>query len=301
MCPAGHPSRATDFCDECGLPIPAGAAAARPPAVVPAAPRGQKCPNCGTFSPQDALFCEACGYDFITGTMPRGTASELLGLAQADATPPNAMPATPPTPEVPSQAARVVGPAATPAPPRDVPPATIAHGTSDLPLPDLPSAPSIAIPPTTSPDEDAGGPARGVQASLPWVAEVWIDPDWYRLQDSPDPLPSPGLPEIFPLPADGALIGRASRSQHLTPDIDCGTDSGCSRRQAQLTADGRRWWVEDLGSANGTFVGLTGEPLPATPITTGRTELTSDSRIYVGAWTRIVIRLATEEELGQFA
>ncbi len=34
-------------------------------------PGRQPCPNCGADNSVDALFCENCGYDFTTGTMPR--------------------------------------------------------------------------------------------------------------------------------------------------------------------------------------------------------------------------------------
>ena len=93
------------------------------------------------------------------------------------------------------------------------------------------------------------------------------------------------------------LVGRTSRSRNIHPDIDCGTDSGVSRRQAQLTTDGTRWFVEDLDSANGTFVGTAAGALPEDPIPVGvKQELDADDRVYVGAWTRLVIRQATEDE-----
>ena len=245
------------------------------------------------MSASDALFCEACGYDFITGTMPRGTVSQLLGLVNSEAA------------------------ATTPNGPADE---GAADESAELATPPTTSTPALSQPDPTSPTpervDDAAGditPSQvAAEAEIPtsaarpptpsqrFVAEVWIDPDWYRVQSSPDPLPSPGLPEVFPLPPSGGLIGRASRSQRLIPEVDCGADSGCSRRQAMLTGDGRRWWVEDLGSANGTFVGDSGDPLPEEPIGAGRTELTADSRIYVGAWTRVVVRIATEGEESLF-
>ena len=128
--------------------------------------------------------------------------------------------------------------------------------------------------------------------------EIWIDPDWYEAQDSPDQLPSPGLPEVLPLRHSSILVGRKSASRNINPEIDCGTDSGVSRRQSQLTTDGRRWFVEDLDSANGTFVGSAAGALPTDPIAVGtKYELDADDRIYVGAWTRLVIREATPEEI----
>lgn len=245
-CPAGHRSESEDYCDVCGIPIGAPSAGPEAPASPssapspsgPAAPDAPPapvavvaCPSCGVENPADALFCEACGYDFTTGTMPRSAP------AAASSVPADPSPATPPSPAAPV-------------------------------------------------------------AALVWVAEVWIDPDWYAEQVSPDPLPSPGLPTIVPLRASSLLIGRPSRSRSIHPDVDCGLDSGTSRRQAQLTTDGTRWWVEDLGSANGTFVGPASGPLPADPIPLGpKRELDDDDRIYVGAWTRIVVRRATEDEV----
>jgi hypothetical protein len=231
-CPSGHPSTSTDYCDVCGLPIatPAAAVAAPAPAATPAAaPTGQACPNCSEAASADALFCENCGYDFTTGTMPRPASSLDL-------------PAGPPAP--------------------------------------TPSAPA---------------------AVAEWVVERWVDPDWYAVQQSDDPCPSPGLPAVIPLTEKSLLIGRPSRSRGISPEIDCGDDTGVSRRQAQLTTDGQRWWVEDLQSSNGTYVASAAGPLPEDPIIPGqRQELNPDDRIYVGAWTRLVVRKATpEEQAGQ--
>jgi hypothetical protein len=134
-----------------------------------------------------------------------------------------------------------------------------------------------------------------------WVVERWVDPDWYEVQQSDDPCPSPGLPTVIPVTAKSVLIGRPSKSRGITPEVDCGNDTGVSRRQAQLTTDGQRWWVEDLQSSNGTFVGPNSGPLPEDPIPAGqRRELNADDRVYVGAWTRLVVRKSTpEEQAGQ--
>jgi hypothetical protein len=223
--------------------------------VVPAAPTGNTCPNCRAPNSPDALFCEACGYDFTTGTMPRppdgdGAPSALdLGPAGAPASPPSPAPVAPDAPEA--------APAA---------------------------APEAAAP---------VAPAVPVE----WVTEVWVDPDWYDAQESDETCPSPGLPVIVPLSRQSILIGRPSVSRSIHPDVDCSGDIGVSRRQAQLTTDGQRWWVEDLQSANGTYVGPASGPLPSEPVPPGqRRELDEDDRIYLGAWTRLVVRRATPEE-----
>ncbi len=249
-CPAGHDSTATDYCDTCGeamvagepkggidqaldLDSPGGSSA---PTTEAAA--GNPCPNCGVPNATDALFCENCGYDHTTGTMPR----------RAD-----------PTAESAAAASATTGGDGMP---------SAAEGTNVAP----------ALDP-------------------PWVAEVWIDPQWYGQQESPDPLPSPGLPAVVPLRHTSLLIGRVSQSRGITPDVDCGADNGVSRRHAQLTTDGQRWWVEDLSSSNGTFIGDATSPPPNTPIPVGsKREVGADDRIYVGSWTRIVLRPAADGE-----
>ena len=245
VCPNGHTSQAEDFCDTCGAkidlenqpeaaPEPAAEPAAAVEPAAAAAPEQQVCPNCSTPNAPDALFCEACGYDFTTGALPRGAAprGSENGSGSGSA----------------SVEAATVG--------------SIAP----------------AIP-------------------LEWVAEVWVDPEWYAVQEADEPMPSPGLPAVVGLRTRSLLIGRVSPSRNIHPDIDCTTDTGVSRRHAQLTTDGQRWFVEDLGSSNGTFVGPASGPLPEDPIAVGpRTELDDDDRIYVGAWTRIVVRAATDDE-----
>ncbi|MDQ6522314.1 FHA domain-containing protein [Nocardioides sp. LHD-245] len=130
-----------------------------------------------------------------------------------------------------------------------------------------------------------------------WVAEVWIDPDWYADQESTDPLPSAGVPTVVLLKTTSVLVGRTSRSRGIHPDIDLGTDNGISRRHCQLTTDGSRWWVEDLGSSNGTYLGSAVGPLPTDPVPVGeKREIAPDARVYLGAWTRIVVRRAQPGE-----
>ncbi|MFT4215705.1 MAG: FHA domain-containing protein [Micropruina sp.] len=366
ICPAGHTSAAEDYCDICGLPVTAGPDAGAPSAPPPAATPGAVCPNCGTTNAPDALFCEACGYDFTTGTMPRS-------VAPAPAVPPAqwssvSTPGDPgsepdhgrssvPTPDDSgsqndqpdhgwSSVSRPPSPTDAPDQSSPIPAAASDPDASSSPAPDpgssgsptspspadapVPSWSTLSIPeasvaapepsaaetssspsaaPVESPTPAATPPVptppsrRPLQVrptSVEWVAEVWIDPDWYATQGSTDALPSPGLPDVVPLRSSSALIGRTSRSRNIHPDIDCELDSGVSRRHAQVTTDGSRWWIEDLESANGTYIGPSAGPLPADPIGRGRVEFAPDQRIYLGAWTRIVIRTATDDEKQAF-
>ena len=133
------------------------------------------------------------------------------------------------------------------------------------------------------------------------MAEVWVDPDWYAAQESDGPVPVAGPAGGRPAArARSVLIGRAvGAAATSTPTSTAAPTPGVSRRHAQLTTDGQRWWVEDLQSSNGTYVGPAGGPLPTDPVAPGqRRELAEDDRIYLGAWTRIVVRRATPEERG---
>jgi hypothetical protein len=149
----------------------------------------------------------------------------------------------------------------------------------------------MPAPPSNAPAATA--PAAGVD----WVAELWVDPEWFEHQDAPGGCATSGAPTVVPLRATTIAIGRRSKSRGLAPELDCSGDGAVSHEHARLTLDRDRWYVEDLGSTNGTFVGAPGEPLPTTPLPPRqRRELADDERIYVGAWTRIMVRRATDNE-----
>ncbi len=58
--------------------------------------------------------------------------------------------------------------------------------------------------------------------------------------------------------SDDLLIGRKDNARGIFPDVDLGLDggydSGVSRRHAILAWKDNRYFLEDLGSANGTFI-----------------------------------------------
>lgn len=384
LCPDGHRSTATDWCDVCGMPMTAAPESAAPPAPEPPASSTQSCPHCGAVNAADNLFCEVCGFDFTTGVMPRiegpsfltpvtpltpagpdtspppassaaesGAAAGMVDASTAadggsspqadllgptptlDALPESSPDARPELSTSPDDAeAGTPGAGEPPASALDLgaPPVAGLRRGEEHPDPGMPVARPAAVPSphetgaaATAAQLPSGGPGTGMSAAPAasgaaapeapaevsarvrpvhrppsramagdWVVEVWIDPDWFAVQDTGEDFPSVAPPEIVRLTGSDALIGRRSRTG--APDVDCGLDSAVSRRQALLTSDGRRWWIEDLDSSNGTWVAPAIGPLPDAPIT-GRTEVDADDRIYVGAWTRLVVRPAAPSEL----
>jgi hypothetical protein len=279
-CPDGHTSQSGDYCDVCGLPIEGSSA--------------------GSAAGSSAVGSSA--------------GSSFAGSSAGSSAAPSPLP-----PPVPTPSGSAAAGTAAPAPPAS-------SLSLDAPAPATRTCPNCSTDnpadalfcencgydfttgqmPRPLPPPDAGD-AQPVPPSLPgtanpdhlsWVAEVWVDPDWYNSQGVTDPLPSVAAPVVVPLAERSLLIGRTSASRNIHPQIDVSADSGVSRRHAQLSTDGQRWWIEDLQSSNGTFIGGAGEPLPTDPIPPGqRVELEDDDRVYVGAWTRIVVRQAAPGEV----
>jgi hypothetical protein len=224
-----------------------------------------QCPNGHSSATDD--FCDVCGAPIAAGTDP----------APAAASP---APASSLTLDAPKTAPPLSCPNCRE---ENLPDAlfceTCGYDFTTGQLPAVPPAASAAAPPAD------------------WVAEVWIDPDWFAAQEAEGTCATSGPPTVVPLRGTQALIGRASKSRNVTPQVDCSADGSVSHRQAELTLDHGRWFVEDLGSTNGTFVGMAGDPLPTTPIPSHeRRELADGERIYVGAWCRVMVRRATDDE-----
>ena len=87
-CPNGHLSATTDYCDQCGIAIAAPTEPGKgpmPEAVAPAsdpATADSACPNCQSGRRREEKFCEVCGYDFQTGTLPAAPTPVAAAAAQ---------------------------------------------------------------------------------------------------------------------------------------------------------------------------------------------------------------------------
>jgi hypothetical protein len=89
VCPSGHKSATTDYCDQCGAPIARAGATPSATQVLPLveeadtspAARQGPCPECGAQRSGDDRYCERCGHDFLAP--PRATAT-WEAVASAD-------------------------------------------------------------------------------------------------------------------------------------------------------------------------------------------------------------------------
>lgn len=110
-CPNGHESEWADWCSVCGerladageaaagtAPQAAPAATAPPAETVPRvetapsvatspAAAGPTCENCGVSRHELDVFCESCGYDFASGSLPEGALDQPGDANQPAATP----------------------------------------------------------------------------------------------------------------------------------------------------------------------------------------------------------------------
>ncbi|MCP2266578.1 BadF-type ATPase [Promicromonospora thailandica] len=127
-----------------------------------------------------------------------------------------------------------------------------------------------------------------------WALEVRSDHEWSADQVRSDGVPQPGAGDaVVPLTGERLVVGRASRSRGVVPDIVC-EDTGVSRRHCEIAWVEGGWSVIDLGSANGTYVAARGDDLPTVPLRPGeRRWLADGDRVYVGGWTCLTARVVT--------
>ncbi|NUS16132.1 MAG: FHA domain-containing protein [Streptomyces sp.] len=316
LCPNGHESAATDWCDSCGMRMapPSASYGSRPPSSSasssstppvspgpafghdPAGAGGpvQLCPACGTPREGNALFCEECRYNFQTHSAttfvpPAGHSAPPRPSAGSA---PPAAPNRPPYQRYDSQPSRVNRPAE-PLPSESV---TVTSGSGDFLL-DPPSSPTVAPTSAQSAARTAVPAAGGPGAGGGWIAVIAADREYFTAMMARSGPEAGGLyfpaysPEIqLPLSGHQVTIGRQRHSTGEAPDIDLSRapeDPGVSHKHAVLVQqpDGS-WSVVDQDSTNGTTVNLAEDPIPAyTPI-----PLAEGDRVHVGAWTTITVR-----------
>ena len=77
-----------------------------------------------------------------------------------------------------------------------------------------------------------------------------------------------GAGTSFPIARDEAVIGRWDADNGIFPDVDLDSvdqEAKVSRRHARILTQEGRFFVEDLGSTNGTYINRGRRLLPGTP------------------------------------
>lgn len=150
-----------------------------------------------------------------------------------------------------------------------------------------PPQPQVAEPPVE--------PAPILDSNVKWVVVVEVDSAWFSLKGSlADQACPPASSSTVALTQKTALIGRSSQSRDIHPEVALDGDTGVSRRHAQFVRDGDDLVVIDLSSTNGTYVVAAGsEPTDDTPVVAAgsSTPLHDGDRVYLGAWSRLTVRL----------
>ncbi|BCJ34452.1 hypothetical protein Athai_19550 [Actinocatenispora thailandica] len=317
ICPNGHNSTDADYCDECGAAIGGAAASAGATAVATeasAAPAPQTCPQCGAT--RTGRFCEVDGYDFVAadlrGDQPAAATGDS-GSGQAGGGGAGSGEAGGGAGSGGTDAGDTAGGGAAAGPnagnggahptgagagANDTGPAggqDAGTGGAGTAAGDVAEGKGAA----GDGEGGAGHPstAGDAPAGTRWRLAVRADHDYHLrvlAMNGPDAdhmeFPKFAPERQFALQHDQVLVGRASRSRGIEPQIDLTgppEDPGVSRSHAMLVRGADGWSVVDLDSANGTYLNDSDQPIAANhPV-----PLHDGDRIHVGAWT--TLRLLT--------
>ncbi|MBZ8182989.1 FHA domain-containing protein [Oscillatoria salina] len=209
-------------CEACYTPLPS---------------QTTNCPNCGTDVLPDATFCGQCGYNLQgnaeteTGISPEPLPPTQIGGSSPD---PEAAPTPPPT------IASAPDPvSSTPTPPPV--PDPVSSTPTPPPVPDPPDPVTPTPTPPPSPVRSSGGAATQLQLQTASLLHVQTD-------------------QTFELPQNLSVIHIGKPNDKVPPDIDVAglPDSDIvSRIHADLRVEGDNYYLEDVGSSNGTYVNHT--------------------------------------------
>jgi hypothetical protein len=246
----------SSHCEACFTPLPSTTA----------------CPNCGAGVQADATFCGQCG----TGLKPTGSSSGGSGFPD--------LPPLPPFPEYPVPGETlVVNPGASggSTPSGSPLPATVVN--SPDPMPDPMSAPMPDPMSAPMPDPISAPMPDPMPAPMPDpMSTPMPDPMPTPMPDPmPDPVPTPmpvmsnpGMAstqlqiqsakllhlqtnQMLELPLNLSVVHIGKPNDQVPPDIDVSgfpNSEIVSRVHADIRVEGDAYYIEDIGSANGTYI-----------------------------------------------
>ncbi|BAY14711.1 FHA domain containing protein [Anabaenopsis circularis NIES-21] len=236
-------------CPNCNHPNPNGAVQCE--ACYTPLPATSNCPNCGATVQADAAFCGQCGFNLHSAAAPAAVAATvapeipvqapplvtpdpLLDLLQPDALGINQQPvAVPPT--------AVAAESTSPSPPPTVAPEPVAVEAaipSPPPEPEPAPAPEPELETAPAPAAPAGVSRTQLQQVTARVVHIQSDRE-------------------IELPQSLSVIHIGKPNDRIPPDIDVSGFSNSeivSRIHADIRVEGDAYYVEDVGSSNGTYI-----------------------------------------------
>jgi pSer/pThr/pTyr-binding forkhead associated (FHA) protein/ribosomal protein L40E len=272
-------------CPNCNHPNPDGAVQCE--ACYTPLPATTNCPNCGATVQADASFCGQCGYNLRAVSAPAATAPTAVAVTVAPeiSEPP---PLVVPEPLIPPQPIGVSGstnnnvPDSTPLPPTavSVPEAELTGPqNSEPPTVAAPPPPPVIPEPVAAPEPEpitaAAQPVPPPPPEIPAPAPSITPPP-----PVPAPIPAPPPPSVSPasktqlqqvtarlihvqsdrdieLPLNLSVVHIGKPNDRIPPDIDVSgfpNSEIVSRIHADVRIEGDSYYIEDVGSSNGTYV-----------------------------------------------
>ena len=196
-------------------------------------PMTTSCPNCGAAVQTDATFCGQCGFS-LEPSQP-GSATTPPSRPDPDPAPaqPSSQESSSPTPDpdpVAPLAATVVSPE----------PSQSNQVSSSPPTSPPVSAPlnAVASPPPPAPAPSSGAAKTQLQQQAAGMLHVQTNTK-------------------IELPPDLPVIHLGKPNEQIPPDIDVSgfpNSEIVSRVHADIRVEGDAYYIEDVGSANGTYV-----------------------------------------------
>ncbi len=218
-------------CEACYTPLPATT----------------NCPSCGATVQADAAFCGQCGYNLHV-TAPNTVAATVAPDISVEVPP-----LVHPDPLVYSQAEVTSGstnynsPNHSPLPPTQM----------SVPEPDVTSTQNIISPPdvetepASSEQESPITPPQTIQPIQPVAASRT------QLQQVTARLVHVQTDRLVELPQNLSVIHMGKPNDRIPPDIDVSgfpNSEIVSRIHADIRAEGDAYYIEDVGSSNGTYI-----------------------------------------------
>ncbi len=251
-------------CPNCNHTNPEGATQCE--ACYTALPQMMPCPNCGTSIQTDAVFCGQCGYNLQPATVNASEEAEIPST-QVISSPTADVSDLPDNPDSVSsspwdeddleetQENAPVTPSTSEASSSEPEPIAVSPTFQPDPIPDPPEPEPIAVSPTSQPN-----PSPDPPEPVPVVPKVMAT----QLQVQKASLLHVQTQTTIDRPNNLSVIHIGKPNEQIPPDVDVSGFANAevvSRVHADIRVEGDNYYLEDMGSSNGTYVNHT--PLPS--------------------------------------